>query len=295
MQKKIILEARVNEYAPRTSNPNIPYTADEIVEAAVAARKAGAAILHYHARTADGGATNTVEANAEIIREVRQATDLLILPTLGFISNDADAMKRIDTVATLALDPATKPDIAPIDTGSANLELWDAETRRFENPERLYLNTTESLAHYARTLAEKGVKPKLVSWSVGFTRRAIALMDAGLVRGPAYFLLHLTGGRYITGHPPTEAGLMAHLAFLPDDRPIEWTVNCLGGNLLNIAPAICRLGGHMAIGIGDYPYREFGTPTNAEVISRAVEIAQKVGREPATPQEARAILELDAA
>lgn len=88
---------------------------------------------------------------------------------------------------------------------------------------------------------------------------------------------------------------MAHLAFLPDDRPIEWTVNCLGGNLLNIAPAICRLGGHMAIGIGDYPYRELGMPTNADVISRAVEIAQKVGREPATPQEARAILELDGA
>lgn len=293
MQKKIILEARVNEYAPRTSNPNIPYTADEIAEAAVAARKAGAAILHYHARTPDGGAINTVDANAEIIRKVRAATDLLILPTLGFISNDSDARKRIDTVATLALDPATKPDIAPIDTGSANLELWNAETGEFENSDRLYLNTTESLVHYARTLAKCGVKPKLVTWSVGFTRRAIALMDAGLVSGPAYFLLHLTGSRYITGHPPTEAGLMAHVAFLPADRPIEWTVNCLGGNLLNIAPAISRLGGHMAIGIGDYPYRELGTPTNADVISRAVEIAQRAGREPATPAEAREILELD--
>lgn len=293
MHKKIILEARANEYAPRTSNPNIPYTADEIAEAAIAARRAGAAILHYHARTADGGATNTVEANAEIIRKVRAATDLLILPTLGFISNDSDAKKRIDTVAALALDPATKPDIAPIDTGSANLELWDAERGAFENPERLYLNTTESLIHYARRLAETGVKPKLVTWSVGFTRRAAALIDAGLIEGPAYFLLHLTGGRYITGHPPTEAGLMAHLAFLPDDRPIEWTVNCLGGNLLNIAPAICRLGGHMAIGIGDYPYRELGTPTNADIIARAVDIAQKVGREPATPAEARQILQLD--
>ena len=151
--KKIILEARFNAYAPRTSNPNIPYTADDIVEAAVAARNAGAAILHYHARTPDGGATNTVEANAEIIRKVRDATDLLILPTLGFISNDSDAKRRIDTVATLALDPATRPDIAPIDTGSANLEIWDAEKRTFENPERLYLNTTESPAHYARILA----------------------------------------------------------------------------------------------------------------------------------------------
>ncbi|RWH44711.1 3-keto-5-aminohexanoate cleavage protein [Mesorhizobium sp.] len=293
MHKKIIFEARVNEYAPRTSNPNIPYTADEIAEAAVAARSAGAAILHYHARTADGGATNTVEANAEIIRKVRAATDLLILPTLGFISNDTSAKNRIDTVVALASDPATKPDIAPIDTGSANLEIWDPESGEFGNPERLYINTTESLIHYARRLAETGVKPKLVTWSVGFTRRAMALMDAGLVKGPAYFLLHLTGGRYITGHPPTEAGLMAHLAFLPDDRPIEWTVNCLGGNLLGIASTICRLGGHMAIGIGDYPYRELGTPRNADVISRAVDIAQKVGRDPATPAEAREILQLD--
>lgn len=287
---KIIIEARINEYALRDGNPNIPYTVDEIVRTAVGVREAGAAILHYHGRGSDGSADTSVETNAEIIRRVRAETDLLILPTLGFISNDMAAERRIDTVATLARDPATRPEIAPIDTGSANLEEWDQQTGTFGQPDRLYVNTTASLVHYAKTLREVGVKPKMVSWSVGFTRRAIALMDAGLIDEPGYMLFHLTGGRYLTGHPPTIEGLMAHLNLLPRQKRIHWTVNCLGGNLLPLVPAIAQLGGNFAIGIGDYPYPELGLPDNATLVREAVRLAALAGRTPATPAEAKELL-----
>ncbi len=287
---KIIIEARINEYALKSANPNIPYTVDEIVRTAVGVQEAGAAILHFHGRTPDGGADTSVETNAEIIRRVRAETDLLVLPTLGFIANDVAAERRIDTVAALARDPATRPEIAPIDTGSANLEDWDAATRSFGQAERIYQNSTASLIHYARTLREVGVKPKMVSWSVGFTRRALALMEAGLIDAPGYMLFHLTDGRYITGHPPTVAGLEAHLAFLPQDRKIHWTVNCLGGNLLKLVPEIARRGGNFAIGIGDYPYPELGLPDNATLVREAVRLAKAEGRTPATPAEAREIL-----
>ncbi|WEJ08736.1 BKACE family enzyme [Sinorhizobium prairiense] len=290
--KKLILEARINEYAMRDHNRNVPWTSDEIAETAARVREEGASILHFHARTVDGQPLNTFEAYDEIIRKVRAKSDILILPTLGFISNDADARKRIDNVVRLAADPATKPDIAPIDTGSANLESYDRGSGEVSFVDRVYANTTDSLIHYARELKRAGVKPKMVSWSVGFTRRALMLMDIGLIDEPGYMLFHMTDGKTITGHPGTVQGLDAHLTFLPEDRRIDWTANVLGGNLLALADAIARRGGHLAIGIGDYPYPELDYPPNEVLIRETVRVIRAAGREPATPDEVRAMLEL---
>lgn len=290
--KKLILEARINEYSMRDHNKNVPWTSDEIAETAARVREEGASILHFHARTVDGQPLNTFEAYDEIIRKVRAKSDILILPTLGFISNDSDARKRIDNVVRLARNPATKPDIAPIDTGSANLESFEVKGAEVGFSERVYVNTTDSLIHYAKELRKAGVKPKLVSWSVGFTRRALMLMDLGLIDNPGYMLFHMTDGRTITGHPGTVKGLDAHLMFLPENKRIEWTANVLGGNLLALADTIARRGGHLAMGIGDYPYPELGHPTNEVLIRETVRIIRAAGREPATPDEVREMLVL---
>src|SRR6476620_2073517 len=77
----MIIEARVNEYAMRDQNRNVPWTAEEIAFTAARCREAGASILHLHARAHDGSPLQTVEENAEIIRRVRAKCDILILPT----------------------------------------------------------------------------------------------------------------------------------------------------------------------------------------------------------------------
>ena len=290
--KKMILEARVNEYAMRDRNPHVPWTADEIAETAARCRDEGAAIVHFHARAEDGSPLHTVEAYAEIIRKIRSKSDILVHPTLGWFSNDSDPAGRVDCVTTLALDPATKPDIAPIDTGSTNLETYDAETRSFSFADRVYMNRTDTLEVYAREFRRSGIKPEIVCWSVGFIRRALALMDMGLVAEPAYFLLNMTDGPYLTGHPGTPAGLRAHLQFLPPDRTIEWTANIVGGNLLDLAETVAEQGGHLAPGIGDYPYMELGCPSNEEVVRMAARTARSAGRELASPDDVRQMLDM---
>src|SRR3546814_20549531 len=70
-------EARVNEYMARDVNPNVPFTPDEIAEAAAACREAGASILHYHARNADGSPNHDPDAYLETIAKHRAATDIL--------------------------------------------------------------------------------------------------------------------------------------------------------------------------------------------------------------------------
>lgn len=290
--KKMILEARINEYAMRDRNPNVPRTSDEIAESAARCRAEGAAIVHFHARAEDGLPLHTAEAYAEIIRKVRARSDILVHPTLGWFSNDHDPAGRADCVTTLARDPATKPDIAPIDTGSTNLETYDPVARAFSHADRVYINRTDTLEVYAHAFRRSGIKPQLVCWSVGFMRRAFALMEMGLVDEPAYVLLNMTDGPYLTGHPGTPEGLRAHLRFLPSDRKVEWLANIVGGNLLDLAEMAARQGGHLAPGIGDYPCEEIGCPSNEEVVRSAARTAKAAGRELAKPEDVRQMLSL---
>ncbi len=290
--KKLILEARVNEYAMRDENPHVPWSPDEIAESAARCREAGASIVHFHARAPDGSPAHGVDLYAETIRKIRAKCDALIHPTLGWFSNDGDPAGRIDCVTTLAKDPATKPDFAPIDTGSTNLETFDPAARRFEHADRVYLNRTDTLIQYAARFKASGIKPILVTWSVGFTRRAAALIEMGLIDEPAYMLLNMTDGPYITGHPGTEAGLEAHLQFLPPGQRIEWSSNVVGGDLLKLGRMSAERGGHFAPGIGDYAYRELGCPPNEVIVARGAEIAKASGREIATPDDVREMLAL---
>ena len=116
----------------------------------------------------------------------------------------------------------------------------------------------------------------------------------GLVDEPAYMLLNMTDGPFITGHPGTEAGLAAHLQFLPAGQRIEWSSNVVGGDLLKLGRMSAERGGHFAPGIGDYACRELGCPANEAVVARAADIARAAGREIATPNDAREMLGLSA-
>lgn len=288
--KKVIIEARVNEYMARDVNPNVPFTPDEIAEAAVACREAGAAICHYHARNADGSPNHDPDTYFETIRKIREATDILIHPTLGQVTLKSSDEARLQHIVRASEDPALRPDFAPIDIGSTNVDVYDAAARRMKTDELAYVNTPKTCAYFAGRMREIGVKPVLVSWTIPFTRMAEAFLDMGLVDQPAYLLFALSDSGYLGGHPGSIRGLMAHLEFLPKGFRYEWSVNNKVGNLFGPAALALELGGHVAIGLGDYPYPELGTPTNAEVVTRLVQMAEGFGREPATPAEARAML-----
>lgn len=285
---KIIIEARINEYQMRDVNPNVPWSVDEIVENAVAARNAGAAILHFHARCEDGSPDNTPETYARIIRAVRKETDILILPTLGFNSNDKSGKERFKIISRISENPETRPDLIPLDTGSVNLERYDEKNKRFENQDSVYMNPTDVLIYSAKEAMKYGIKAKMTCWDMGFVRRGRIMVEQGLISSPGYFLFHLTEGHMITGHPCTKIGVDSLRSVLPENS--IWSVNCVGGNLFKVIPYVVANGGNVAIGIGDYHYKEFGCPTNEELVRKVVDIARDAGREPATPKEVRMLL-----
>lgn len=296
MASKLIIEARVNEFMLREEgNPNVPYTPAEIAADARACREAGAAILHFHARKPDGAPEHATESYAETVRRIREGSDILVHPTLGYATLDDTAERRLDHILAMAKDPSTAPHFAPMDMGSLNVDRYNEQARRFETTNLIYRNSTATLAYFADNIRKARLKPYLVSWNIGFTRYMSAFMDMGLIDEPAFLCFCLTDNTFLGGHPGTLKGMQAHLDFLPPNRRVEWTVVNFGGNLFSLAGAIIAQGGHISIGLGDYTYRELGFPTNAELVRRIADLARDLGREIATPAEAAEMLGIDLA
>jgi 3-keto-5-aminohexanoate cleavage enzyme len=293
--RKLIIEARVNEFMMRgQGNDHVPYSPEEIARDAVACREAGASILHFHARKPDGAPDHDAASYAETVRRIRDASDILVHPTLGYVSLDDSAERRLAHILEMAKDPAAAPHFAPMDMGLVNVDRYNDQARRFETTHLIYKNSTGTLTYFGENIRKAGLKPYLVSWNIGFTRYIDAFMDMGLIDGPAFICFCLTDNTWLGGHPGTLKGLQAHLDFLPEGKDCEWTVVNFGGNLLALAGAVIQLGGHISIGLGDYTYPELGMPTNAELVRRIAAMARDLGREVATPEEAKSILGMNA-
>ena len=295
--KKLIIAARLNEYEMRAANPNVPWSAAELVRDAVACREAGASIVHFHARDGvTGGPDHATETYAGILRGIHDACDVLIEPPLGTLNADPPA-SRADQIAVLAADPRTRPDIAAIDMASVNLDLYDAARRVFRNDGLVFANPTDLLRAFTATVRGAGVKTVHVCWNVGSLRLVEAFVDMGLVGAPAFLALRLSDGGLLAGHPPTPRGLQAYLDFLPCSGPVEWMAVASPGNIAHTAAMAIGLGGHIGVGLGDHSQpglaRRGEPPTNADVVRHFAALARSMGREVATPEEARAILGMD--
>jgi 3-keto-5-aminohexanoate cleavage enzyme len=288
---KLIIEARVNEFMLRDQgNVHVPYLPEEIAADAEACRAAGAAIVHFHARKPDGAPEHAAASYAETVGLIRARSDILVHPTLGYVTHEGGPEERLGHILEMARDPSSAPHFAPADMGSVNVDRYNAQARRFETTDLIYKNSTRTLTYFCQEIRRAKLKPYLVSWNIGFTRYASAFIDMGLIDEPAYLCFCLTDNTFLGGHPGTLKGLQAHLDFLPADKRIVWTVVNFGGNLFSLAAAIIAMGGHISIGLGDYPYSELGQPTNAEIVRRVTEIARDLGREIATPDDAKRIL-----
>lgn len=289
-RKKLIIEARINEYMPRSANKNVPFTPAEIAEEAAKACEAGASIIHFHARNPNGSPSHDPEIYARAIESIRNSCDALVFPTLGQISNQ-DATSRLDHIEKNAKDKKTRPDFAPIDVGSTNIDRFDNVKCQFESDRNTYRNDTGQLIYFARRLPELGVRPQFVSWNIAFTRTFDALRQMGLVEEVPYFLFELTDHGILGGHPGTIKGLLAHLDFLPAGA-VEWSVCTKVGNPIASSVAAIEAGGHVALGLGDYGWPELGTPNNGDVIAFIAGIARAMGRDIARPQDTREMLRM---
>ena len=279
----VVITARVNEFAGRGSNPNVPWTPEEIAFTAAACVEAGASIVHFHGRNPDGSPNASSDMLAETVERINDACDAVTMCTLGAGMNAT----REQRLAGLT-DAATKPDVAPVDLGSFNLDPYDARTMSFAIEEGTYINTVGTVRHLADGIRAAGVTPAAICWNVGSTRLLGALIEQGTWQSPVYAELVLSD-RLLSVHPATADGLDALRRFLPA-VPTAWTAECTLGSALTMVDWVVAAGGGLAFGLGDHPYGELGTPTNADVVAAVVDRIRALGHRSATPDEVRRFL-----
>jgi uncharacterized protein (DUF849 family) len=177
---------------------------------------------------------------------------------------------------------------------TSNVDIYDPQAKRFKTNETVYMNTTKTWEYFAQTIRDAGVKTVQALWNISSIRHTQAFVEMGLFDQPLYTEIVLTEGGILAGHPGTIQGMQAFLDFIPDTPQWQWSVMSYGGNLFPIAAAAMERGGHVSIGLGDYHYRELEMPTNARIVARIAQMAREMGREVATPAEAREMLGIQA-
>src|SRR5262249_10739718 len=157
-----------------------------------------------------------------IVEKVRKSSDVLLHPTLGANSVGVIATEnRMAHIRRLAAE-GLKPDLAPIDVATANVDHFDPAARCYTSEDRVYINTTGTLQYLATNLRALGVKPFAVIWSIPSLRHAAALARAGFLETPLFVQLGTSPDTFPSFHPATIAGIEAFLPFLPD-AATEWS------------------------------------------------------------------------
>jgi len=273
--KIIITVAQTGAITTRQQNPNLPEQPEQIAKSALECYNEGAAIVHIHGRDKTGENTPDIEIFQDIHQRIRAACPIVIQDSTGGGPN-LTQQERINCLEA-------GPEMASLNMGSLMRVAGKYKGIAWSNlPEEIEL--------YVGKMREKGIKPEMEVYSHAMLRDVQSLIDKGLVDKPYYIDLVL-GMRYQGAIDATPKMLLQLLDMLPADAYF----NCaaVGNAQLPLTTLSMLMGGCIRVGLEDNVYYSKGVlATNAQLVARAVRIARELGKEPATPDEARQILGL---
>jgi 3-keto-5-aminohexanoate cleavage enzyme len=268
----IITAALTGGVHGKEANPNLPESPEEIGRAAAAAEEAGAAVVHLHARRPNGERSFATERFTEIDDAVRRhANDVIIQHSTG--GTGAPAEKRHLPLRT---DPP--PEMASLDMGPLNR--YDYLTSE---------NTPAMVDALYEEMQNRGIKPELEVFNDGHLNEVHGLLDRQELADPVYATLIFGGGTLTRPHP---RNLLNAIDNLPDNA--HFNTLGFGQHQLPFATLGILFGGHVRVGLEDNVYYRRGelAESNAQLVERVVRVANELGREVATPEQAREILGL---
>ena len=272
----------------RQHNPNLPHTPEEIARAAIDSCKAGASVVHLHARDpVTGHPLQKAELFAKIIRIIRSECDIIINTSTG--GGPGIALEdRIGIIPELATDPEVKPEMASLNCGSLNVGMLDRKKREFTLND-VQMNPWASMLHFADTLKKHTVVPELEIYDTAMINNALVLRSLDALGEPLHFqfVLGVLGGLQATAE---------NLVFLKNSIPpnATWSLIAAGLNIYTLGAVAIALGGHVRTGLEDGVHIEKGVLANdsAQMVAKIARISKEMGRDVATPREARRILNL---
>jgi uncharacterized protein (DUF849 family) len=303
MSKILITCAITGSIHTPSMSPHLPITADQITAQSIAAAEAGASILHLHARDPrDGRPSASPEHFMAFLPRIKQATDAVANLTTG-----GSATMTLDE--RLAAPLAAEPEMCSLNMGSMNFALYPAAARidnwkyDWEKPflegsdDLVFKNTPRDIAHVITEMGGKrGARFEFECYDLSHLYMLRHFADRELIKPPFFiqFVFGVLGG---VGADPENLTHMKRIADKLFGDDYLWSVLAAGRHQIPFTTMAAAMGGHVRVGLEDSIYIGKGqlADSNAQQVTRIREIVERLGREVATPSEARELLGLKGA
>ena len=269
--------------ANRDQCPAFPYTPKEYAAEARRAVDEGCSQIHIHARTLDGVPSYEIEDFKAITDAIRaEVGDVIINYSTGAIGVPLD--KRIAYLREL------KPDVAALNMSSMNYAKYSRRRKDFVF-KAVFENSFDTIIELLNVLNEVGIKPEHECFDAGHVANLDPLLDMGLLSEPLQISLVLG----VNGGIRPNA---RNVAFMSEqvpggaEGPNQWQVIGISRDQWKLLGASLVLGGNVRAGVEDNLYLPNGEMcrSNGDLIAKARQMAEDVGRRAATVAEARELL-----
>jgi uncharacterized protein (DUF849 family) len=265
--------------ANREQCPAIPYTPEEYAAEARRIVDEGGSMIHIHARRPDGTPSYEVE-------DFRAITEAILAEVDDVIVNYSTGAVGVPVEKRIAYLRELRPDVGALNMGSMNYAKYSRRRKEFVF-KAVFANPFDEIIEFLRAMNELGVKPEHECFDLGHVGSLEPLVDMGVLHPP----LHVSCVMGVVGGVPPTA---RNLAAMADNVPAgsHWGVIGISREQWMLVGAALSLGGSVRVGLEDNFYLPDGTMarSNGDLVAKAREMAENVGRRPATVAEARALL-----
>jgi 3-keto-5-aminohexanoate cleavage enzyme len=249
--------------------PGLDLSPEGIAGEVVRACNAGANAVHLHVWDEQGQPTLHLDAFRRTLRLIRERCDIVIEGSTGGMNELSPAERSVSLQCDI--------EMASLNPGSINYD------------QGVYVNAPSDIAYWAQEMQRRGIKPDVAIFDVAMVANTMALVERGWIEEPVLF-------SFVLGQAGALPATARNLVYLTETIPAgsPWCVAGHGGHDLQMSLLSMAMGGHARAGFEDNPYYRPGEPatSNAQLIERLVRLGRELGREPATPDEARAMLGL---
>jgi len=268
--------------ANREQCPAIPYTPAEYAAEARRIVDEGGTMIHIHARKPDGTPSYEIEDFQAITEAIRGEVGDAAIVNYSTGTIGVPVAKRIEYLRTC------RPEVAALNMGSMNYAKYSRSRKEFVF-KMVFQNPFEEIVELLEAMNEIGIKPEHECFDIGHVGSLAPLIDMGVLKTPLHVdcVMGVVGGI-----PPTARNLAAMVENIPDGS--HWGVIGISRDQWMLVTAALTLGGSIRVGLEDNLYLPDGTmaASNGELIAKARQLTEDVGRRPATVQEARTMLNI---
>jgi uncharacterized protein (DUF849 family) len=266
--------------ANREQCPAIPYTPEEYGAEARRIVDEGGVMIHIHARKPDGTPSYEIEDFAAITQAIKAEVGEQVIINYSTGTIGVPVAKRVEYLR------ACRPEVAALNMGSMNYAKYSRSRKQFVF-NMIFPNPFDEIIELLEAMNELGIKPEHECFDIGHVGSLEPLIDMGVLKTPLHVdcVMGVVGGI-----PPTARNLAAMVENIPEGS--HWGVIGISRDQWMLIAAALSLGGSIRVGLEDNLYLPGGemAKSNGELIAKARQMTEDMGRRPATVTEARAML-----